>query len=159
MCEGWSIRDLVDHVLGGNRFAVSLLAGRSADEAFIDALEPGFDGDPVALHRVSATAQHDAFAAAGALDRVVHHPVGEIDGRQFLGFRLGDLVLHGWDLARSTGGDDSLDEELLPAVWEAYQPILGGADARRAFGVGPSGTVPKDAPLRLRLLDMTGRRP
>jgi len=159
VCEGWSIRDLVDHVLGGNRFAVSLLAGQSADDALAHALALGFDGDPVALHRASATAQHDAFAASGALERLVHHPARDIDGQHFLSFRLGDLVLHGWDLACSTGGDDSLDEELLPAVWDAYQPMLGPADEHGAFGAGPSGNVAADASLRIRLLDLTGRRP
>lgn len=159
VCEGWSIRDVVDHVLGGNRFAVGLLAGQSADEALAYALELGFDGDPVTLHRESATAQHDAFAATGALERLVHHPAGEIDGQHFLSFRLGDLVLHGWDLARSTGGDDDLDQKLLPAVWDAYQPMLGAADEHGAFRAGPSGSVAADAPLALRLLDLTGRRP
>ena len=159
VCEGWSIRDLVDHVLGGNRFAVALLAGQSADDALAYALQLGFDGDPVVLHRDSAAAQHEAFAAAGALERIVAHPAGELDGRVFLALRLGDLVLHGWDLARSLGADDNLDEELVPAVWAAYQPILGAADEHHAFGGGSSGTVPDDAPLALRLLDLTGRRP
>ena len=159
VCDGWSIRDVADHVLGGNRFAVGLLAGQSADEALAHAMEPGFDDDPVVSYRASATAQHDAFAAAGALEHVVHHPAGEIDGSHFLGFRLGDLVLHGWDIARSIGSDETLDEELLLAVWNAYQPILSAADERWAFGDGSSGNVPDDAPLWLRLLDLTGRRP
>jgi uncharacterized protein (TIGR03086 family) len=158
-CKGWTVKDLADHVLGGNRFAVALLAGQTAEAALGYALELGFDGDPVMSYRASASAQLDAFRAQGALARVVHHPAGVIDGQQFLGFRLGDLMLHGWDLARSTGGDDSLDEELVPAVWDAYQPILGAAAQRGAFGEGPSGTMADEAPLALRLLDLTGRRP
>jgi hypothetical protein len=54
VCEGWTIKDLADHVLGGNRFAVPLLAGRSAEEAFAAALEGGFDDDPVVSYRASA---------------------------------------------------------------------------------------------------------
>ena len=50
----------------------------------------------------------------------VHHPSGDIDGATFLGFRLGDLVLHGWDLARSVGGDEHMDDELVAIVWDAY---------------------------------------
>jgi hypothetical protein len=90
---------------------------------------------------------------------VVHHPDRDIDGRQFLGFRLGDLLLHGWDLARSTGGDEDLDPELVPLVWHAYQPSLGNGEKQSAFGDGPSGDCPIDAHLALRLLDLTGRRP
>jgi uncharacterized protein (TIGR03086 family) len=102
VCDGWSVRDLADHVVGGNRFAVALLAGRSADEALGQALEQPFEGDPVVLQRQSAFSQLEAFRDPGALERMVHHPASEIDGRQFLGFRLGEFVLHGWDLARST---------------------------------------------------------
>jgi uncharacterized protein (TIGR03086 family) len=138
---------------------MALLAGQSAADAMWYARELGFDGDPPSLYRASAEAQIDAFRSPGALAQIVHHPAGEIDGRQFLGFRLGDLVLHGWDLARSTGGDDSLDDELLPLVWDTYQPIVGAGVRHGAFGAGPSGDLPDDAPLALRLLDLTGRRP
>jgi len=158
-CDEWTVKDLADHVLGGNRFAVPLLAGASAEDAFGQAFAGGFDGDPVVQFDESASAQLEAFRRAGALDAVVHHPVGEIDGRTFLGFRLGDLLLHGWDLARSTGGDDELDEELVPDVWRAYQPIAEAAADRGTFGQGPTGSVPEEAPLAVRLLDLTGRRP
>jgi uncharacterized protein (TIGR03086 family) len=159
VCDAWTVKDLADHVLGGNRFALPLLAGASPDEAFTQALAPGFDGDPVARFDESASAQIEAFGREGALAAVIHHPAGDIDGRAFLGFRAGDLLLHGWDLARSTGGDDHLDEELLPDVWQAYEPVVGAGVERGIFGAGPSGDVPADAPLALRLLDLTGRRP
>ena len=158
-CDEWTIKDLADHVLGGNRYAVALLDGLDADQAFTFALEGGFDGDPVDRFHESAQRQLDAFLAPGALERTVQHPAGVIPATQYFAFRLGDLVLHGWDLARSTGGDESLDDELLPTVYEAYLPVLDAAPERRAFGDGASGTVPDDAPLSVRLLDLTGRRP
>ena len=157
--EDWTVKDLADHVLGGNRFAVELLAGLDAEAAFGSALAQGFDNDPLTAYRQSEKAHLDAFEAPGALDLVLRHPVGDISGRQFLGFRIGEFLLHAWDLARSTGGDETLDDKLVAAVWEAYQPILSAADDHRAFGAGPSGTLSKDAPLSLRLLDLTGRRP
>jgi uncharacterized protein (TIGR03086 family) len=158
VCDAWTLRDIADHVTGGNRFAVGLLAGHSAREAIGTARGLGFDDDPLSSYDTSAAAQLDAFRAPRSLDMVVHHPAGDIDGRQFLGFRLGDLLLHGWDLARSTGGDESLDPKLVPLVWDAYQPSLGAAGKHRAFGEGASGRIPADAPLALRLLDLTGRR-
>jgi uncharacterized protein (TIGR03086 family) len=158
VCDKWTVKDLADHVLGGNRLAVGLLAGATAHDAFTEALAPGFDGDPVTRFDESASAQLQAFGRDGALTAVVHHPAGEITGRTFLSFRLGDFLLHGWDLARSTGGDDRLDEELLLDVWQAYEPVIAAGVERGIFGAGPSGEVPADAPLARRVLDLTGRR-
>jgi uncharacterized protein (TIGR03086 family) len=158
-CEGWTLKDLADHVVGSNRFAVVLLAGGDSDEAFHIALEPGFDGDPVTQFRESADAQQAAFAEPGALSRTVKHPAGTIPATTYLAYRLGDLVLHGWDLARSTGGDEALDDELLPPVWDAYLAAVDAPPHLRPFGDGPSGRVPDDAPLAQRLLDLSGRRP
>lgn len=158
VCEGWTVKELADHVLGGNRFAVPLLAGASADAAFAIALDGGFDGDVVGLFDESAAAQVEAFSVPGALDAEVAHPSGPTDGRTFAGLRTGDLLLHGWDLARSTGQDESLPDDLVAAVWAVYEPRLAGPTGGR-FGDGASGTVSADASLTLRLLDLSGRRP
>ena len=53
---------------------------------------------------------------------------------QFLGFRLGDLLLHGWDLARSTGGDDKLDDLGYGLVIERHAHL--GRRQNRARFVG-----------------------
>jgi uncharacterized protein (TIGR03086 family) len=158
VCIGWTVKDVADHVLGGNRFAAALAGGASSDDALAQALAASFDGDPLARFGESATSQLDAFRRPGALEAVVHHPEGDISGRTFLYYRVGDLLLHGWDLARSTGGDDQLEEDLVTDVWREYQPLLPAATQNGAFGKGPTGDVPDDAPLALRLLDVTGRR-
>ena len=157
-CDGWTVKDLADHVVGGNRFAVSMLAGASVEDAFTHAVEGGFDGDPLALTRESAARQLDAFRSPGAPTTTVHHPSGDIDGATFLGFRLGDLVLHGWDLARSVGGDERMDDGLVAIVWDAYANRGDALIEGGGFGAGTSGEVPSSAPLAARLLDLTGRR-
>ena len=158
VCAGWTVKDVADHVLGGNLFAAALAGGASSDDALAQALTASFDGDPIAGFVESASLQLDAFQRPGALDAMVRHPQGDISGRTFLYYRVGDLLLHGWDLARSTGGDDRLDDDLVPDVWRGYQPLLPAATQNGAFGKGPTGDVPDDAPLALRLLDVTGRR-
>jgi len=158
VCTAWTVKDVADHVLGGNRFAVPLLGGASADEALEHALAGSFDDDPVAGFVESADAQLEAFGRPGALEASLHHPQGDISGRTFLFYRVGDLLLHGWDLARSTAGDDELDNELVPDVWQEYQPLLATANEHNAFGT-PIGELPDDAPLAHRLLSLTGRRP
>jgi len=158
VCVGWSVRDVADHVLGGNRFAVALLRGDRADDAFTYALALGFDGDPVELFDASATSQLEAFGAPATLERTVHHPAGDISAATFLGFRLGDLVLHAWDIARSTGGDDTIDPALAEATWLVLEPAMATGAAGGAFGPGPSGALADGASAAARLLDASGRR-
>jgi uncharacterized protein (TIGR03086 family) len=137
----------------------SVLAGLDPSAAFAAALTAGFIDDPLNAYRESARLQQAAFEVPGALEVLVNHPNGEIDARQFLALRLGDLLLHGWDMARSTGGCAALDDDLVRATWDVYEPMLGRAQYLPWFGEGPSGLVNVDALLSQRLLDLTGRRP
>ena len=156
VCDGWSIRDIADHIVGGNRFAVGLLDGKSAQEALSAAFIGGFDDAVIDLFDQSALAQHAAFAQPGAIGRLVDHPAGVILGDEFLHLRIGDLVLHAWDLARSTDGDDTLDPTLTPMLAELYQRRTT-AQAEVTSAAEPS-TRDQDDP-GVRLLVLSGRTP
>ena len=97
--------------------------------------------------------------ATGALERVCAHPAGDFPGTVLLGFRIADDALHAWDLARAIGADETLPAELVEHVWDGIQPMLPIIGSVGVFGDGPSGTVAEDAPMQVRLLDATGRRP
>lgn len=156
VCGEWTVKQVADHIVGGNRMAVALLNGASTEDAMAAAGRGGFEGDPIALFDETAAAQLAAFTADGALDRTVHHPAGDMPGAAFIGLRAGDLLLHGWDLARSTGGDDSLPADLAEALYPVYLPI---AEVARTFGIfaDTGTTVADDAPIAQRLLVLTGR--
>ena len=158
-CEGWTVRSLVEHLVGGNHMAADLLHGGSREEAIaaLDGISLG--DDPVAAFDASAQAQLDAFREDGALERTCAHPAGDFSGAQVLGFRIGDLTTHAWDLARAIGADEALDPGLVEVVWEGFQPMAPFIGQIGLFGSGPSGDVGEDAPLQQRLLDLTGRRP
>jgi uncharacterized protein (TIGR03086 family) len=161
-CEGWTVRDLVIHVISGNKMTVRILGGGSKEEAMAD-----LEGSPAlraerdlyAAFVASADEQAKAFREPSALDRTVHHPAMDMSGAQQLGFRTGDLALHAWDLARAIGGDEQLDEDLVQHVWDGLQPMAPFIGEIGVFGTGPSGGVGEDAPLQQRLLDLSGRRP
>jgi len=158
-CDGWTVRDLVGHVLGGNAMTVALLHGASADEAMVFLAGLPVDDDAIAQFAANAAAQLDAFRADGASERICHHPMGDMPGAQVAGFRIGDLTLHTWDLAHSTGGDETLPAPLVERVWADLQPMAPMIGSIGLFGDGPTGTVADDAPLQTRLLDLAGRRP
>jgi uncharacterized protein (TIGR03086 family) len=72
-------------------------------------------------------------------------------------FLSGDLFIHGWDLARATGGDERLDPDELPRV---KADLEGFGDAIRAPGAfGPAVETPPDADEQERLLAYLGRQP
>jgi uncharacterized protein (TIGR03086 family) len=73
---------------------------------------------------------------------------------RFLGF---DLVVHGWDLARATGQDATIDPAHVERIWTAAQGL--GENLRRPGVCGPEVPVPADAPLQDRLLGLLGRDP
>ena len=77
----------------------------------------------------------------------------------FLRFRLVDLVVHAWDLLRAAHLDETLDPLVVVELMSVVEPHLDDMLSFGAYGDGPSGTLPPDAPPQARLLDWFGRRP
>jgi len=155
----WTVRDMVAHVVRGNEMAIALLNGATTDEAR-DALNTERPlTDPLAEFRSSTAAQAAAFARPDVASMTCHHPLMDVSGEQLLGFRFMDLSLHAWDLARALGLDETLDQDVVAAVWENMSPLAPFIGTLGIFGEGPSTTLSEDAPLQERLLDLTGRRP
>ena len=70
---------------------------------------------------------------------------------------LMDLLVHGWDLARATGQDESLDPDEVHAFLVGIEPW--DAALRSSGHFGPRVAVPDDADEQTRLIAFTGRRP
>jgi uncharacterized protein (TIGR03086 family) len=158
-CEGWDVKELAAHLLGGARMATILLAGGSKED-----VEAGFASahqstDPAADFAAFAAEELANFNSAPSLDVVVNHPAMPMPASQMLQFKISDYTVHAWDLARALGVDETLDPTLVDAVWTALQPMVPMIAHVGVFGAGPSGTVAEDAPLQTRLLDTLGRRP
>lgn len=158
-CPDWTVRDLVNHVVVGSTMSVQLLDGATLEQIMTLFGSDALGDDPLEARRRTVAEERQAFAAPGALDRVVHHPAGDIPGAVLLGFRTCDNLLHAWDLARATAGDEVLPEDVVADVWSVLEPFGPSIATLGVFGDGPSGTVGPDAPLQTRLLDLSGRRP
>jgi uncharacterized protein (TIGR03086 family) len=158
-CGDWNVAGLVTHVLGGNHMAVRLLEGAHRAEAigYLSGLSLG--DDPLSTYDANSAEQVAAFSEPGAMERIVEHPMGDLPGSAMIGFRIGDLTLHAWDLARAVGGTEDLPDALVQKVWTDMSPLKDDIATIGIFGAGPSGEVSEDAPLRIRLLDLVGRRP
>jgi uncharacterized protein (TIGR03086 family) len=85
----------------------------------------------------------------------VHLSYDTVSAADYLEEQVGDVTIHSWDLARATGSDEDLDGSLVDAVWTVFEPQAESLAASGLFA--PIVPVPADAPLRVRLLALTGR--
>lgn len=154
-CAEWSVRDLVNHVTGENRWTPPLLAGRTIEE-----VGNRFDGDllgdrPKQMWRDAAVAAVEAVQVEGALDRTVFLSFGETPARDYVMQLFADHLVHGWDLAHAIGADEELDPDLVEACATWFDDV---EDAYRGAGViGPPPSVPSTADAQTRLLARFGR--
>jgi uncharacterized protein (TIGR03086 family) len=147
-CEKWTARDLVSHVVDVHGMMLrplsrSLRAGPSDPlGAFRSAR---VDVEEVLDDPALAGTEYDGQFGPTKVENTID---------QFLGF---DLVVHGWDLARATGQDTTIEPAEVDRVWEA---AAGFGESMRTYGVtGPEVAVPDDAPKQDRLLGLLGRDP
>jgi uncharacterized protein (TIGR03086 family) len=153
-----SVRELIAHVVFGNRFTALLLAGLDRDEARTMLTGDQLGDDPRAAVIDSARTQIRAFATTPP-GRPVPGPNGNSSAAAYLRFRLVDLVVHAWDLLRAAGLDETVDPRIVVDVLDMVAPHLDEMLAFGAYGAGPSGTLPADAAPQSQLIDWFGRRP
>jgi uncharacterized protein (TIGR03086 family) len=134
-CSEWTIRDLIEHVIGGNEH-VGIWSG-SDDEP------PARPDDTVAAHRATAAAAQDVFARPDGMSTMFKLPFGEIPGQIFIGMRTSDVLTHAWDLAVATNQPTDLDPELA-AEPSSAGPASPSATNRRAH---PTARRPISWPL------------
>jgi uncharacterized protein (TIGR03086 family) len=124
VCEGWDVRELLNHVVSGNLWARELVGGKTIEDVG-DRLDGDVLGaDPSAAYDASAALAVAAFREPGAMERPVGVSYGPVPGEVYCGHRIIDVLVHGWDLAASTGQDTRLPEDLVEACWEITEPQL-----------------------------------
>lgn len=154
-CDDWTVYELVNHLVAGNRWVSELAAGGT-----IEAVGDRFDGDLIAggmLHAYdeSAVAAHAAFSLPDAMVSPVAVSYGPVPGAVYCGHRIIDVLIHGWDLAVATGQPADLDPVLVDACWRIAAPqaeLLAGSGA-----FDPALEVADDAGPQTRLLALLGR--
>lgn len=154
-CEGWSVRELVNHVVSGNWWASELAAGGTI-EGVGDRLDGDLLGDdPVAAYEESAEVADRIWRRPNALEAMCAVSYGPVPGSVYIGHRFVDVLIHGWDVAAATDGDTELDPELVAACWEVVEPQADLLVGSGAFGA--SREAPADADPQVRLLALLGR--
>jgi uncharacterized protein (TIGR03086 family) len=141
-CTEWSVRELVNHVVAEELWTAPLLRGSTVQE-----VGSQFDGDvlgqdPLGRARMGAdetVAVVDTIVPGGGRVQLSY---GEEDMGEYVLQLCADHLIHGWDLAVATGGDTSMDPELVAeiGVWFAEREAL----YRASGAVGPRGSAAGD---------------
>jgi uncharacterized protein (TIGR03086 family) len=114
---GWTVADLVAHLVTEALWVPPLLAGEPfAEGRFPEETTDLLGTDPFTGWESAADDALSAFAEDDALVRTVHLSRGPTPARQYILEMTADLTVHAWDLARATGGDTTLDGELVTAA-------------------------------------------
>jgi hypothetical protein len=138
--------------------SVLLLNGGTRDEAIklFDIKPPS---NVIEECRRALDEQLAGFNSASDLDVVTHHPMGDVSVAQLFDFRILDLTVHSWDLARGIGANDEIPGELVSYVYAMVLPLQEVVGKLGIFGDGPSNFLAADAASQFKLLDLLGRRP
>ena len=127
-CEGWDLRALVSHLVSGNRQFAAALRGDEPTQLEADA-------DLLSAFEDSGRELLSAFSTPGVLQRVVRVPFGDVPGEVALHLRLTELLVHGWDIAWSTGQRPEFEESVAEQELEFSRGALGAIPPdRRPFG-------------------------
>lgn len=142
-CDEFTVHDVIDHmiVLGGT-FAYMF---RGEDPPEITA--PGVYGwVPAAEFRETMDDLLAAVKSPGAMERTIESPMGPLPGSTFARFVAFDGLVHGWDLASSTGRGYELPPALVAEVeafaHEALTPEMRDGDTFKGATTPPADATP-----------------
>lgn len=110
-CTGWTLADLLRHMTGSHLGWAAAARGEPADPEVWAG--PDLGPDPYAIYRASALAATTAFEAPDLMERNLEiHGYGVIPAAATLRMHAVDFLAHGWDVAKSIGVPEALDESL-----------------------------------------------
>jgi uncharacterized protein (TIGR03086 family) len=150
-CQQWTARDLVAHLVDVHGRFQSLV-GRDLVE------HPAVEDDPAAAWAAVRDQMQADLEDPAKVDEEYDGRLGRSTfGRAVDGFICFDLVVHGWDLARATGQDETIEPRDVEWV-QAGVDAMG--DVMRSNGViADPVEPPPDASPQDRLLAALGRHP
>jgi uncharacterized protein (TIGR03086 family) len=156
-CAGWTVRDLVTHVVEEDLWAQGLFAGLTIEQAGSRLPKDALGENPAEAARAALAG---ALAAAEARDvhhHTVHLSVGETPAGEYAMQLFADHLVHAWDLATALGRPYVPDPAHVRTVLDWFGPH---EQAYRDAGlIGPRPPLPAGADAVTTLLAAFGRTP
>lgn len=142
-CDGWTVKDLVDHAVGVQVSYTGGLVGADIAE--------GADW-PTTREAIRA-----GLGNEGVLDGTTDMgPMGTVPKTVPMGISASDLLIHTWDLARAIGADETLPAAAVAATHAGLQRFPQEA-MRGAEMFGAEVECADDADAQTKMLSFAGR--
>jgi len=149
-CPEWTVRDILEHVVGVHRSVLALLDDPAAD--------PEAGEDAAAAWKTVTAAVRQALRDPGRATRIVSPRFGDMPFEDLVSRMVcSDTLVHTWDLARATGQDETLDAQKCTVMLEGMLPM--DEMLRQSGQYGPRVDVPDDADPTTKLMAFVGRTP
>lgn len=155
-CPDWDVRALANHLLGALVMFRDVATNGQADMAALEADMIG--SDLAASYDTLSAAAVQAWSAAGKVDGAVNMPWGEMPGSLALQMVANDVLVHGWDLASSTGQTVSWDQPLAAETLE-FATMMFASPEIRAGSFDEPVAVDDTADAMTKLIACLGRKP
>ena len=126
-CTDWSVRELVNHFVGGNYLYAAILRGEQTLPPIEIRSSQGRDRlgeDPPAAYRDAAAQLLAAFRQPGVLEQTFEVPIGPVPGVAAARLRLVETLVHGWDLAQAIGRPASFSDDAAQDALEFTRSAL-----------------------------------
>ncbi len=122
-CEEWSARDLVNHLLDGAKYFAGAAQGKKVDPPNPDPPNLLDGNDPVSAFEEGRREILEAFEDPKVLE----------EKGVTLGIAFADSLIHGWDLAKGTGQETKMPEDLAEAAFQMLDGRLTDDNRKGAF--------------------------
>jgi len=156
-CAKWTVRELINHVVGGGHAFGMGFRGESMPD--VHGEMPDMVGnDPQLAVKAALEDFEDGRRSPGAMDRMITLPIGAIPAPVAVQLASFDLLVHCWDLATATGQPLDLTDDAVAAA-DATAHMLIAPEYRDGDTFGLEVTVPSDATPLQRFVAFTGRDP
>ena len=158
-CEKLSLRELVAHVGG---LGVAFAAAARKDLGELTDTPPGdggyqLDDDWRAWYPVTLAGLADAWRPEAAWDGMTRIGGVDLPGEIAGSVALAEVVIHGWDVAQSTGQRYDVDDDVAEALLAHVASFAAEGPVEGLFG--PAVEISDEAPAFDRAIALSGRDP
>lgn len=150
----WDVRTLANHMLYELCWVPDLVEGRTIQQVG-DAFGGDLLGDNASENWQNAVDRARESVAECSLDDMAHLSYGDVRNSDYLRQVGGDLLIHGWDLAKALGMPYRMDPELAQTIYDGLYRTKSSLQESGLFG--KEIIVDDDADVQTKLLALTGR--